>query len=97
MKSGENGLIGKGDNNYGKDDKPKLITKLTPELSEKIFRAFKKKQYDDAVSKQVVLHHLKQLKAQMGKELKIYSHNPHRQIVRNCMNMIDKKIAKVNR
>ena len=71
---------------------------LTPELSEKIWRAIEKKLYDERVSKQAVLHHLKQLKAQMGKDKAKNGVNNYRYRdgVDACMTMIDKKIAKIN-
>lgn len=107
MKSGEKGLIGPGSNDYGrktsqKDAKAKdkdfsLVTEITPELTESIFRQIKRRQYDAKVSKEAVLHHLKQLKAQMGKLKKSYGHVVLPVMaIEECMEMIDKKIAKVN-
>ncbi len=106
MKSGEKGLIGPGSNDYGRKtsqkdakviDKDFLpVTEITPELTDSIFRQIKRRQYDAKVSKEAVLHHLKQLKAQMGKERKQAHTGIRKEAIRDCMEMIDKKIAKVN-
>jgi hypothetical protein len=78
----------------------KQKSELTPELSEKIFKAFQKKRYDDKVSKEIVLHYLKQLKAQMGKASKDkwnMKFGDKKEGIEMCMKMIDKKIAKINK
>lgn len=85
--------------NYANSVKPlsEIVRELTPELADKIFKSFQKKQYDDKVSKESVLHHLKQLKAQMGKErAKWKGFGLVQCAVDSCMEMIDKKIAKIN-
>lgn len=92
MKSGENGLIGPGSNDYGRADKLEIQRELTPELANKIWKSMQKKIYDEKVSKEAVLHHLKQLKAQMGKLAKISNSTS---TVHICMDMIDKKINKI--
>ncbi len=106
MKSGEKGLIGPGSNDYGRkilgkstraiDRDFSPVTELTPDLADKIFNSYKRGQYDAKVSKEAVLHHLKQLKAQMGKERKQAHTGIRKEAIRDCMEMIDKKIAKVN-
>lgn len=77
-------------------DKPKIVTELTPELAAKIWRQIERKRYNDKVSKEAVLHNLKQLKAQMGKELKKDNYCLYKDGVKACMKMIDNKIAKIN-
>lgn len=106
MKSGEKGLIGPGNNGYDRKTLGKStraidrdfspVTELTPDLADKIFNSHKRRQYDAKVSKEAVLHHLKQLKAQMGKERKQAHTGIRKEAIRDCMEMIDKKIAKVN-
>jgi len=111
MKSGgsvDNRLIGPGSNNYGTkpehytrgksgEEIAELVKELTPELVDKIWKGIQKKHYDDKVSKEAVLHHLKQLKAQMGKALKnTNKYCLYKDAVRDCMSMIDKKILKIN-
>ena len=94
MKSGENGLIGPGDNDYGR-----VVKELTPELADKIFKSVQKQMYDERVSKDMVLHHLKQLKAQMGKfKSKNWLKNLYtaETAIDRCMEMIDNKITKIN-
>lgn len=98
MKSGqkfENRLIGPGNNDYGRENKPKIIKELPPDIIEKILKDFRKRAYDDKVSKEAVLHNLKQLKAQMGKIKATYMPEFQEGII-ECMNAIDKKIAKIN-
>ena len=96
MKSGENGLIGPGSNDYGRKDAPPLVREFTPELSEKLFKQITQRIYDKQVSKRHVLHHLKQLKAQMGKAKKDKTkHKYSVDAISLCMEMIDKKIAKI--
>lgn len=70
---------------------------LTPELADKIWKGIQKKRYDEQVSKDAVLHYLKQLKAQMGKELKNAVTDLRKGGIKTCMDMIDKKIAKINK
>lgn len=108
MKSGENGLIGPGDNDYGRQEphhthkviknekSGNLVKELTPELADKIWKSIEKAQYDNRVSKEKVLHHLKQLKAQMGKYMQTLRGIDERCGVQKCMEIIDKKIAKIN-
>jgi len=110
MKSGENGLIGPGSNDYGRKDseekseidEAKVIHTLTPELADKIYKSVCKANYDNKVSKDKVLHHLKQLKAQMGKlkskdERWMHVESAYNAAVTKCMEVIDKKIEKVNK
>ena len=52
--------------------------------------------YNDKVIKDAELHHLKQLKAQMGKVAKNAPTQLYRQAVLDCMEMISNKINKVN-
>lgn len=76
-----------------------IVKELTPELADKIWKSIQKKRYDDKVSKEAVLHHLKQLKAQMGKaRIDKYNKNfgDKKEGIELCMEMIDKKIAKIN-
>lgn len=72
------------------------VKELTPELVDKIWKSIKKAQYDNEVSKNRVLHHLKQLKAQMGK-LKVNGNltTAWNVPIEKCMDAIDKKIVKV--
>ena len=79
------------------ESKPKIITELTLELADKIWNEVQKRMYDEKVSKDAVLHHLKQLKAQMGKEKKIAICNIQRDAIDVCMKIIDKKIDKINK
>jgi len=72
------------------------VKELTPELADKIWKLIQKKQYDDKVSQEAVLHHLKQLKAQMGKKRKQYEPISILYVViSRCMEMVDQKIAKI--
>ena len=77
-------------------EQPQLVKELTPELADKIINAFKRKQYNDRVSKDAVLHHLKQLKAQMGKAYHKSENMISTHAYADCMQMIDKKISKIN-
>ncbi len=98
MKSGEKGLIGPGSNDYGRADKPvkEVVKELTPELADKIWKDMQKRLYDEQVSKDAVLHHLKQLKAQMGKLKLDKSLTTSWNVpVQKCMEIIDKKITKI--
>jgi len=77
-----------------------IVKELTPELAEKIWKSIEKKRYNDKVSQEAVLHHLKQLKAQMGKEKKQLRNcgterYDYRSGIVECMTMIDKKIEKI--
>jgi len=78
-------------------DKPKIVTDLNTELSEKIIKSFLRKRYSDKVSKEAVLHNLKQLKAEMGKLKKQFE---RQQLpiagINKCMDIITNKIAKIN-
>ena len=78
-------------------EQPKIVTELTNELADKICKQIKRKQYDDKVSKETVLHHLKQLKAQMGKAIKAECgfNASYTNGIESCMKMIDNKIAKI--
>ena len=78
----------------------KVITELTPELTQKIYDNITQKMHDEKASKDIVLHHLKQLKAQMGKlknEWLEYGNISGALGVNDCMEMIDKKIEKINK
>ena len=79
------------------DKNGKVITELTPQHAEKIFKSIMQKRYNEKVSKDVAVQHLKQLKAQMGKELKKDNYCLYKDGVKACMQMIDKKIAKINK
>ncbi len=76
-----------------------MVHELTPALADKIFKDIQKKRYDETVSKASVIHHLKQLKAQMGKEKRNETTNDtsYRLGIEKCMEMIDKKIAKISK
>lgn len=80
------------------DKNVKVITELSPELAAKIWRQIERKRYNEKVSKEAVLRHLKQLKAQMGKAIKAECgmNTSHTEGIKRCMGMIDKKIAKIN-
>lgn len=72
-----------------------IQTELTPELSEKILRGIMERRNDELIAKKEVLCHLNQLKAQMGKMAKNSPTQFYRQGVLDCMEAIDKKIAKI--
>lgn len=74
-----------------------LVKELTPELADKLWKSVQKGLYDKRVSKEAVLHHLKQLKAQMGRAIKAeYGMNTsHTEGIKRCMVMIDNKIQKI--
>jgi hypothetical protein len=92
------------DNDHSSNDIPReqevLVKELTPELADKIWKGAQKKMYDDKVSKEAVLHHLKQLKAQMGK-LKITESSTYDRCynsgITDAMEAVDKKIAKIKK
>lgn len=79
------------------ENKPKIVTELTPTLAEKIFKSIMRRQYNEKVSKDVVLHNLKQVKAEMGK-LKKQFETEQLPIagISKCMDIITNKIAKIN-
>lgn len=73
-----------------------VMKELTPEITEKIFKSIRRMRYDNAVSKREVLHHLKQVKAHMGK---LKAQHKESEVAVNaivsCMAIIDKKIQKI--
>ncbi len=74
----------------------RIATELTPDLADKIWRGIEKQMYDQRVSQEIVLHHLKQLKAQMGKAKKDKTkHKYSVDAISLCMEMVDKKIEKI--
>lgn len=73
-----------------------IAKELTPELSRKLFNQITQQLHDERVSKEKVLHHLKQLKAQMAKFKKEVINPDEKWAIAECMGMIDKKIAKVS-
>lgn len=74
-----------------------IETELTPKSADTIFKSIQQRNYNEKVSKEAVLHHLKQLKAQMGKLKKQYKgFGVIEYAIADCMDMIDKKIAKIN-
>lgn len=77
--------------------KQEIVRELTPEIADKIWKQVQKKIYDDKISKEAILHYLKQLKAQMGKVRKQigYQNDNIRSAIDACTEIIDKKIAKV--
>lgn len=46
---------------FGKENK--IVKELIPELADKIWKSIEKHNYDNRVSKEKILHHLKQLKS----------------------------------
>ena len=72
------------------------IKKLTPDLADTILKSVQKRNYDAKVSKESVLHHLKQVKAEMGKQLRKKDYCLVKDGIKTCMDIIDKKIAKIN-
>jgi len=80
------------------DKNGKVITELSDELAAKIWRQIERKRYNEKVSKEAVLHHLKQCKAEMGKLKKQFEREqlPIAGISR-CMDIITNKIAKINK
>lgn len=95
MKSGENGLIGAGDNNYGGTVSAFTRNTISPEILDKIFKAFEKRAYDKKVSMESNIHHLNQCKARMGKLAKNAPTQFYRQGVLDAMAIIDNKINKI--
>lgn len=95
LKSGEKGLVCPGSNDCGRKE-------LTNELADKIWNSVQKKIDEDKIAKEKVLHHLKQLKAQMGK-LKskdarwMHVESAYNAALLKCVEMIDDKIAKINK
>ena len=79
------------------ENKPEIVTDLNIELSEKIIKSFMRKRYNDKVSKEAVLHNLKQVKAEMGKLKKKFEKE---QLpisgISKCMDIITNKIDKIN-
>lgn len=69
----------------------KIVKELTPELVDKIIKQIKKENYDEQISKESVLHTLKQLKAQFGKIKKTYQPQFQSGVI-DCIEAIDKKI-----
>ena len=91
---------GSNNNNSGIDIHRKqkvLVTELTPQYAEKIFKSIMRKRYNDKVSKEAVLHNLKQVKAEMGKLKKKFEKE---QLpisgISKCMDIITNKIDKTN-
>ena len=73
------------------------VTELTPELSEKLFKQITQRIHDEKVSKEHVLHHLKQLKAQISKRHKSQTYKVlDKFTIDVCLEAIDKKITKIN-
>ena len=95
MKSGENGLIGAGDNNYGSSVQPYGRKTISPEILDKILKEFKKSQYDKKVSMESNIHHLSQCKARIGKLAKNAPTQFYRQVVLDAMAIIDYRINKI--
>lgn len=77
---------------------PAVVEELTPELADKIWKSVQKSLYDKKVSKEAVLHHLKQLKAQMGGIRVRYGSLPKRTwtgAIDKCIDAVTKKIEKI--
>jgi hypothetical protein len=79
------------------DKPPEIVKELTPELAGKIWNSIQMKMLGDKLSKEGTLHHLKQLKAQMGKLKSGVPNMIYRGAVDDCMAAIDKKIEKINK
>lgn len=79
----------------------KIVYELTPELSEKLWNQIQQKLHDQNVSKEMVLHHLKQLKSQLGKEYRKNVTDRYEQGYKMgiyaTMGAIDKKIEKIKK
>jgi hypothetical protein len=118
MRSGEkadNRLIGPGSNDYGREkivreelqEKAKKfapVKELTPELADKIWKSFERTAYNNKVSKERVLHILKQLKASIGrmknkasKNYRINDLDAWFGGIHECNKLIDKEIEKANK
>lgn len=67
-----------------------------PTLVEKIIDSVEQGNAEKNIAKKHVLHHLKQLKAQMGEELKAEYLVSYKFGIQTAMNIIDKKIVKIN-
>ena len=79
------------------DKNGKIITELSPELAAKIWRQIERKRYNEKVSKDVLLHNLKQVKAEMGKlKKKFYKEQLPIAGISKCMDIITNKIGKIN-
>ncbi len=79
-----------------KTNNVKIVRELTPELADKIFDSFRRTRDERQASKALVLHNLKQCKAQMGKlKSKKTAHVFTIDAIKDCMEIIDKKIAKI--
>lgn len=82
-------------------EKVQKFNTWTPEQVDKLWKGIEKKQYDDKVAKDQVLHHLKQLKAEIGKYWRrtnwstAEGNEVQIQTLRAINEMIDKKIAKI--
>lgn len=77
-------------------EKKPIITELTPELAKKIWKGIEKRIYDERVDKDHVLHHLKQLKVQIGKIRSGRNNGYYLEAISDIMQVIDRKIAKIN-
>lgn len=73
-----------------------IVKELTPDLAKKIYNSIMAKHKQEQAAKPIILHHLKQLKAQMGKSAKNAPTQLYRQAILDCMNMIDAKIQKIS-
>lgn len=65
------------------------------ELQEKILKGIFKMAYDEQVSKAAVMHHLKQIKAEIGKKRKKCSNDWYHSALQDVEWIIDKKITKL--
>lgn len=80
-------------------EKVQKFNTWTPEQVDKLWKGVEKKQYDDKVAKDQVLHHLKQIKAELGKGNKkmVYTtwDDGYNHGIRAALEIIEKKIAKI--
>lgn len=75
----------------------KVQTELTPKLANKILADIAWKKYKERISQEQVLHHLKQLKAEMGRLKNPYQLLHFEDAVKSCQEIITKKIAKIKK
>jgi len=74
-----------------------VVDELTPDLAGEIFDSVQMKILGDRLAKDYVLHHLKQLKAQIAKLPKKHHISGLKTGISMCLDAIDKKIEKVSK
>jgi hypothetical protein len=74
-----------------------IVKDLTPEQTTIIWKSIEQRNYENKVSKEMVLHNLKQIKAEFGKVRKRigFQNDNTQNAIDICTAIIDKKIAKL--